>query len=82
MLVLARGVGNFILDASRRKPIVLVMESSDRLLDAVIEHLERAISKRPPSETGGLLVVMEKKRGQAPFTMSACRPTVPGIPPD
>ena len=71
---LARGIGRFILDASRRKPLVLVVESSDRLLDAVIAYLERSIAKRPPAETGGLLIVMEKKRGQAPFPGSGEQP--------
>jgi hypothetical protein len=77
--VLARGVGNFILDASRRKPLVLVVDSSDRLFDAVLAFLERSIARRGHSETGGLLVVI---RCQAPFTMAACRSTAPTTPPD
>jgi hypothetical protein len=68
---LARGIGSFILDASRRRTLVLVIESWDRLLDAVVAHLERTIARRVHAETGGLLVIMEKKRCQAPFAMSA-----------
>jgi hypothetical protein len=59
---LARGIARFLLDVSRRKPLVLIVEATDRLFDAVLEHLERSLGRGAAPETGGLLVVMEKKK--------------------
>ena len=65
--ILARGIGEFLLDAAGRKTLVLWVERaalSGPLVEAVTLYLERSIARRlRPGGQGGLLLVLEKKKG-------------------
>jgi hypothetical protein len=61
---LARGIGDFLLDAARRRTLVLAVERralSDPLAAAVVAHLERAAAgpRRDRGGEGGLLLLLE-----------------------
>jgi hypothetical protein len=66
--ILARGIGEFLLDAARRRTLVLFVERtalSDPLAEAVLAHLTRAVTRAPRSPGGGLLLIVENKKAKA-----------------
>jgi len=65
--ILARGIGEFLLDAARRRTLVLFVERtalSDPLAEAVLAHLTRAVTRAPRSPGGGLLLIVENKKAK------------------